>query len=99
MKKRKQPYGRIHGIKLPRSSKTPSLDDSKLCKKSPSVFNYYLSNEKIVNSCMSEASVAILFTYKWLHNSGKALDEIEKKANCFDSFCWQFGTTKPPYTT
>ena len=48
---------------------------------------------------MNEASVAILFTYKWLHNSGKALDEIEKKANCFDSFCWQFGTTKPPYTT
>ena len=78
MKKRKQPYGRIHSIKLPHSRKTLSLDDSKFCKKSPSVFDYYLSNEKIVNSCMNEASVAILFTYIWLHNSGKALDEIEK---------------------
>ena len=47
-KNKKQTYGRIHSIKLPHPSKTHDLfAESKFCKKSPSVFNYYLLNETI----------------------------------------------------
>ena len=46
---------------------------------------------------MGEVRVAILFAYKWLYSFVKVLDEIKKKnANCFATFCWQFGTTRPP---
>ena len=57
----------------------PHLSRKVTCKKSPSEFNYYLSNETIHVLVMSEAFVAILFAYKWLYNFVKALDEIKKK--------------------
>ena len=78
-KNKKQRYSRIHSIKFLHSSKTPSLAESKFCKKSPSVFSYYLPNETIHALVMNEACVAVLFAYKWLHNFVKALDEILKK--------------------
>ena len=68
--------GWIHSIKLPHSSKTPSLAESKFCKTSPSFFSYYLSNETIHALVMNEACVAVLFAYKLLHNFAKAIDEI-----------------------
>ena len=78
-KQTKQLYRRINSIKVPYSSKTPSLAESNFCKKSPSEFNYYLSNETIPVLVLSEACVAILFAYKCLYSFVKALDEIKKK--------------------
>ena len=69
----------MHSIKLPHSSKTPSLAESKFCKRSPSVFNYYLLNETVHLLVMKEACVAVLFAFKWLRNFVKALDKIVKK--------------------
>ena len=80
---KKQLYRRIHSIKVPYPSKTPSLAESNLCKKSPTEFNYYLSSETIHVLVMSEACVAILFAYKWLYSFVKALDEIKKKCKLF----------------
>ena len=57
---------------------TPSLPESKFCKKSPSVYGYYLSNETMHVLVMNEACVAILFAYKWLHIFVIAPDEIKK---------------------
>lgn len=54
-KTKKQLYGRIHSIKLPHSSKTPSLAEGKFCKKFPSVFSCYSSNETIHVVVMNEA--------------------------------------------
>ena len=75
-KQTKQLYRRIRRIKVPYSSKTPSLAESNFCKKSPSEFNYYPSNERIHVLVMGEARVAILFSYKWLYSFVKVLDEI-----------------------
>ena len=82
-KQTKQLYRRIQSIKVPYPSKTPSLAESNLCKKSPTEFNYYLSSETIHVLVMSEACVVILFAYKWLYSFVKALDEIKKKCKLF----------------
>ena len=82
-KQTKQLYRRIHSIKVPYSSKTPSLAESNFCKKSPSEFNYYLSNETIHVLVMSEACVAILFAYKCLYSFVKEQEKIKKKCKLF----------------
>ena len=76
--KKKQLYGRIHSIKLPHSSKTPSLAESKFCRRFPSVFNCYILNETMHLLVMKEACEAVLFSFKWLHKFVKALDKILK---------------------
>ena len=52
------------------------IAESKFCKTSPSVFNYYLFNEAMHVLVMNEACVAVLFGYKWLHIFLKAVDEV-----------------------
>ena len=65
MKKKKKTSYTVHSIKLPHSVKTPSLAESKYCRRFPSVFNYYLSNE-------TKVYFTVLCLVTWALNGSKA---------------------------
>ena len=62
---KKQLYGRIHSFKLSHSIKTPSLAESKYCRRFPSVFNYYLLNE-------TKVFFTVLCLVTWALNGSEA---------------------------